>query len=82
MIASAPPAGCPSVPPLVTNSPYPWQCIPGWEKSGALVPYVPPGAPSWWTLWHVVGAILLAAGLFCLVKLVNSFTGRGPGWLR
>ena len=74
-------AGCPSTMPLVTNGPFPWQCIPKWERNCITVPAIPaqmkpgacysvafgPRAASWWTPSHVAFAAI--AGLCALIVL-------------
>lgn len=74
-------AACPSSMPLVTNGPFPWQCIPVWNREciaeakaqpGSCVistfgpGHIPDfGAASWWTLPHIA-----AIGMGAIVAAV------------
>lgn len=88
-------AACPATMPLVTNGPFPWQCISVWDRScihvadpaGAALAH--PGTcftgnfspASWWTPLHVTCAAVIAVGVVILAGVaVAALRSRRRSW--
>jgi hypothetical protein len=76
---------CPPTMPLVTNGPFPWQCIPVWNRACAAEAKAHPafcvvttfGPQSWWTPLHIALAVLI--GVCIAAVLIGVIAG---GWIR